>query len=67
MVLRYFLLLFVIPYTIIWTDLSERAGKLWNICLVQKQRANGAFLKDEYRNYVRETAYRAFQNLVVCG
>ena len=48
-------------------DFEERTGGLWNICLVQKQRANGAFQKDGCRNFVRGSAYRAFQNLVVCG
>ena len=51
-----------------YTDnFEERTNDLWNICLVQKQRANGAFQKDGCRNFVRGTAYRVFQNLEVCG
>lgn len=42
------------PYIIILINFEERMGDLWNICLVQKQRANGAFQKDECRNFVRE-------------
>ena len=34
------------------------------ICPAPKQRKNGAFLKDGYRNFARKTAYRAFQNKV---
>lgn len=30
--------------------------------IVQKKRANGAFQKDECRNFVKGNAYRAFQN-----
>ena len=47
------MLLFAIPYIIILINFEERTGGLWNICLVQKQRANGAFQKDGYRNFVR--------------
>ena len=35
--------------------------------LLRKQRKHGAFLKGGYRNYARETAYPAWQNLAVCG
>ena len=38
------LLLFGYPIIIILIKFEERAVELWNICLVQKQRKNGAFL-----------------------
>jgi hypothetical protein len=37
------LLLFGYPIIIILIKFEERAVELWNICLVQKQRKNGAF------------------------
>ena len=43
------LLLFGYPIIIILIKFEERAVELWNICLVQKQRKNGAFLNGEYR------------------
>ena len=42
------LLLFGYPIIIILIKFEERAVELWNICLVQKQRKNGAFLNGEY-------------------
>ena len=38
------LLLFGYPIIIILIKFEERAVELWNICLVKKQRKNGAFL-----------------------
>lgn len=28
---------------------------------------NGAFLKEEYKNYVKKVAYQEFQNSGICG
>ena len=61
------LLLFGYPIIIILIKFEERAVELWNICLVQKQRKNGAFQKDEYRYFAARTAYQALQNLGICG
>ena len=49
------LLLFGYPIIIILIKFEERAVELWNICLVQKQRKNGAFLNGEYRYFVNRT------------
>ena len=34
---------------------------LWNICLAQKQRRNGAFLNGGCRYFVKKIEYREFQ------
>ena len=60
-------LLFGYPIIIILIKFEERAVELWNICLVQKQRKNGAFLNGEYRYFVNRTEYREFQKSVICG
>ena len=62
-----YLLLFGYPIIIILIKFEERAVELWNICLVQKQRKNGAFLNGEYSGFVRMPAYLAFQKSVICG
>jgi len=62
-----YLILFVYPIIIILIDFEERAVELWNICLVPKQRRNGAFLNGGCRYFVKKIEYPAFQKLVICG
>ena len=46
---------------------SNAARDDWNICLVPKQRKNGAFLNGGYRYFAKKTEYREFQKSVICG
>ena len=61
------MLLFGSPHIIILTELKERSGKLWNICLARKLQRSGVFQNAGYRSYARKTAYRAFQKSGICG
>lgn len=62
-----YLLLFGYPSIIILIMFEERTVTIWNICLVPKQRRNGAFLNGGCRYFVKKTEYPAFQKLVICG
>ena len=62
-----YLLLFGYTIIIILIRFEERTVELWNICLVPKQRKNGAFLNGGYRYFAKKTEYREFQKSVICG
>lgn len=62
-----YLILYGLPYIIILIKFMGRTDEKWNICLAPKLQRDGAFPKDEYKDFVRTVAYPVCQNSVICG